>query len=179
MKIACLGWGSLVWNPGDLEIENHEWVNDGPCLPIEFTRISSNNRVTLIIDIGAAPVQVLWNIMTSTEIEEALESLRAREGSNISSIHCVTLGEMYTDEIQQTICAWAKLKKLDAVIWTGLSYSAKTGNSRPTFESILSHLSSLTESELQEAKKYVLNAPPQIKTEYRKRLEAELGWHME
>ncbi len=33
MKIVCLGWGSLIWKPGDLKC-NPEWQADGPVLPI-------------------------------------------------------------------------------------------------------------------------------------------------
>ena len=46
MKIAVLGWGSLIWDPKELDA-NNEWNNDGPFLPIEFARISNNGRLTL------------------------------------------------------------------------------------------------------------------------------------
>ncbi|HOW68396.1 MAG TPA: hypothetical protein P5055_13320 [Candidatus Paceibacterota bacterium] len=49
MSIAILGWGSLIWNPRDLPITG-DWQGDGPVLPIEFTRISDNGRLTLVID---------------------------------------------------------------------------------------------------------------------------------
>ena len=47
-----------------LNIEN-KWFEDGPLLPIEFTRQSDNGRMTLIIDNAAKPVRTLWALMTS------------------------------------------------------------------------------------------------------------------
>ncbi len=35
MRIAVIGWGSLMWFPGQLGIKNW-WHSDGPKLPIEF-----------------------------------------------------------------------------------------------------------------------------------------------
>lgn len=49
MKIVCLGWGSLVWRPESLKIQR-QWFNDGPLLPIEFTRQSRDGRLTLVIN---------------------------------------------------------------------------------------------------------------------------------
>jgi hypothetical protein len=59
MIIACLGWGSLVWNPGDLPISS-AWRSDGPTIPVEFTRQSDNGRITLVITDAAPEVAVLW-----------------------------------------------------------------------------------------------------------------------
>ncbi len=39
MKIAILGWGSLIREPRGLPIDG-EWQKDGPVLWIEFSRIS-------------------------------------------------------------------------------------------------------------------------------------------
>lgn len=49
MRIAILGWGSLIWNPNGLPIRG-DWQRGGPVLPIEFSRISSDERLTLVID---------------------------------------------------------------------------------------------------------------------------------
>ena len=102
MKIACIGWGSLIWNLGNLKIQKR-WFEDGPILPIEFTRISDNGRVTLIIDKEAKPIQTLWALMTCDDIEEAKKSLKDREGTGITKIHSVNKNDEVTDEIKPEI----------------------------------------------------------------------------
>ena len=49
MKIAILASGSLVWDHRDLAIAE-EFQSNGPRLPIEFGRVSSDGRLTLVID---------------------------------------------------------------------------------------------------------------------------------
>jgi hypothetical protein len=49
MKVLVLAWGSLVWDPGALRLASN-WMEGGPVLPIEFSRISDDGRLTLVID---------------------------------------------------------------------------------------------------------------------------------
>ena len=61
MKIAILGWGSLIWSRRELKIDlkkgKRGWYKRGPFLPIEFARISEAKhgglymyeRLTLVI----------------------------------------------------------------------------------------------------------------------------------
>ena len=44
MKIAILGWGSLVWDSRQLP-HSGEWHTGGPVLPIEFSRVSKDGRL--------------------------------------------------------------------------------------------------------------------------------------
>ena len=175
MKIACLGWGSLIWRPEGLKIQN-KWFEDGPILPIEFTRQSKDGRMTLIIDKQAKPVRVLWALMHIDKLPEAVESLMMREGTKKESIEVLRSSDSTEDAIKSGILEWLKSKQLDAAIWTGLSFSEGTNNERPTIESVINYLSKLDYNAQKHAEEYVRKAPRQVDTEYRRRIEQEFGW---
>lgn len=176
LKIACLGWGSLIWDPKELKTLGKEWFNDGPELPIEFTRISSDNRITLIIDKESNKrSSCLWILMDSKNLEEAILSLKKREKTpNTNAIHYIRASEVTQDEIKLVIKKWMASKDLDAVIWTGLSYSKKTNKERPSIDFLKYHLAQLSTDEFERASEYILKTPKQIVTEYRSDLEKEV-----
>ena len=64
--IACIGWGSLIWDRRNLDVDGH-WRADGPILPVEFARQSSNGRITLVLGRGFAPVPALWSVFNTRE----------------------------------------------------------------------------------------------------------------
>ena len=91
MKIAVLGWGSLIWNPGNLEIDktqgNNGWFDDGPSLPIEFARISKDGRLTLVIvPEKKEVVQTLYAISSFEKLDHAKLDLAVREGCSKNRI---------------------------------------------------------------------------------------------
>ncbi len=176
MKIGCIGWGSLIWKPDKLEVAG-QWLNDGPFLPIEFSRISDNGRVTLIIDPGTNQVKTLWNVMSLLNLDEAMENLRQREGTIPKNIHHVTRGLEVTDPVKVIVKDWLLTTDLEAAIWTGLSYSTKTKKKRPSIDEVITHLQNLQDKAQIDAQEYIQRAPRQIVTEYRKVIENRLGWH--
>ena len=181
MKIAVLAWGSLVWDPGDLKNING-WHPDGPFLPIEFVRISSGGRLTLVIYPGSEQVQTLWAMMDCKTLREAAENLRRREQTIKDNIGLVRLrpeqvtsaqSKAITDEIKR----WAEDKRLDAVIWTDLSGNFADERGKPfDADNVIEYLTTLKAEEKQQAEEYIRKTPLQTKTKMRQIIEKKLGW---
>lgn len=80
MKIAILAWGSLIWEPRSLQTAS-EFVPFGPLLPIEFSRVSGGNRLTLVIDeVSGAPCRTYVAQSAYADLDKALLNLWVREG---------------------------------------------------------------------------------------------------
>jgi hypothetical protein len=121
-KIACLGWGSLIWDPRSLPIRR-PWFNDGPLLPIEFARESTDKRITLVIVPNnlaeVACVRTLWALMVAPTLDVARTELAKREGTGVKNIGCWP-DEVLPKEVGEVVEAWAKGRALDGVVWTAL-----------------------------------------------------------
>jgi hypothetical protein len=182
VKVACLGWGSLVWNPGELKVEP-AWKTNGPLLPIEFARLSENGRLTLVIVPSPYQlVQSLWSLFTAASLDDARVSLKDREGAGrIEDIHYWENGAQQPAEcIRGVVAAWASNEGLDAVVWTGLGPKGFGDNRRrgPTLGEAIGYLGALkVGSEPRRlAQEYVERAPAQIATPFRAAFAADLGW---
>ncbi len=183
MKIACLGWGSLIWNHGELKVPKSKWRKGGPLLPIEFTRISTNECVTLVIDgVAKKEVRVLWaELKKIDKLEDAICLLAKREGTICNNIHyyCKVNGKFHdevNEKIKGKITEWLERKKLDAVVWTGLRPKNRNGGGHLLVAGVIKHLKGLDPCDKKRAEEYIRKAPKQIDTEYRKEIEAEFGW---
>lgn len=176
--IACLGWGSLVWDPRDIPIQHH-WFNDGPFVRVEFARQSSNGRITLVLEKNAAPVRALWAVMDCTNIDDAQQALQTREGTpKLRNIGRWELGQTSyaAPDLIIDLPQWAASHSIQAVVWTALSPKFGKEERTPNEDEVLKYLKGLQENEQKLAEQYIRNAPPQIDTTYRRRIEAELKW---
>jgi hypothetical protein len=181
MKIALLGWGSLIWNTRVLKIKDF-WETDGPFLPIEFARISKDGRLTLVLHPNVSSVQTLWTISAYNDLGQAIEDLACREETSEGNIgfacildnssRCKTV-----PNILPIIQCWTKEKKLDAVVWTDLcsNFKKKLGK-EPNEDNVIEYLRSLKGETRCIAKEYICKAPEQIQTKFRRRIIQELGW---
>jgi cation transport regulator ChaC len=179
-NFACLGWGSLIWEPGDLPIL-HEWRKDGPNLPLEFARKSLDGRMTIVVCKQGTLCQTLWNTLSSTSLEEARKTLAKREGLP-SSKNAAFWSDTGASEHHGTelVGAWAKKRGFAGVVWTGLppkSPATDLNNDHPSIGDVLLHLSGLQGHSASRAEEYVRKAPNQIATAYRTCITKEFGWH--
>ncbi|MGB9514675.1 MAG: hypothetical protein WBU20_23520 [Candidatus Acidiferrum sp.] len=178
--IACIGWGSLIWDKRNLDVDG-EWRADGPVLPVEFARQSSDGRITLVIAPRCEPVTTLWSLFNTRDLAEARESLRQRERIPRSRagdlIAQWRTGENPVSKSDVTISAWAAEKDLDAAVWTSLPPKFGGINGRvPTQNEVVAYLQTLEGQTRAAAKEYVRRAPRQVATPYRRAIERALGW---
>ena len=174
MKIAILGWGSLIWQPKDLAFnKNCSWKPFGPVLPIEFARISNDGRLTLVITEKGTEVTTLYTLSNFHDIDEAVLNLSVREGSGRKSIGYYDKSkDVFYPAIfgfKTNISEWINLTDFDAVIWTNLPEKLESNDP-------LEYLKSLTGNKSALAEEYIRRTPTQIKTALRTIIEEELNW---
>ena len=189
MKIAVLGWGSLIWNPkrnsGALNLADDKWFSDGPELPVEFARISRDKRLTLVLFPSGEKVPVLWAMMALNNLEEAIDNLRKVEGipayskDRIGYVNLQSGGQRSSvvADIADEIRRWGYMKKVEAVIWVDLppKFEEETGTEF-TEDNVISYLNNLANHSKKKAEEYIIRAPKQIRTRFRSAIEKRLGW---
>lgn len=179
MKIAVIGWGSLIWCPGSLGIQSR-WHRDGPELPVEFARVSRDGRLTLVLVENQAAQQTYWAASKFSDIENARKDLMRREGTKLCYVESLCVSECNAPEenVKHIIQRWCEEKQWDGALWTALpaeDRDKKKWSSIP--DGPFSYLSSISDPCTKErAKEYVENAPPNINTEVRKMARSRLGW---
>jgi hypothetical protein len=187
MKIVILGWGSLIWCPGGLRIKTR-WHGDGPSLPIEFARISQDDRLTLVIQPGSAEQSTYWAVSEFTDLKEARQNLKAREKTKSIDIHHVLRDGTRAGDvpagITETIAGWMSQRgHIDAVVWTGLPSNWREKRGRDfavddarDFLLALEAERGRAEAAYDRAREYVTHAPPSINTAVRHTMRAR-GWN--
>lgn len=166
MKIAIIGWGSLLWKPENLSVIG-EWNSNGPVLPLEFSRISSDGRATLVIDEEhGEKCASYWILSSNTDLVSAKENLRTREGTTNANIGSFLKNEKLSGScnIEQIIYKWLLSKQdIDAVIWTSLESNwIEKRQNEFSLEDLNRYLGE--NSDNQRMIDYFHKAPPQIST---------------
>jgi hypothetical protein len=182
MRIGCLAWGSLVWDPRTLPGVG-PFLEDGPRIPIEFSRISIDGRVTLVIDREAPRLRTLWIPFGLEDLDAAVEALGRRE-KIVPEKWAQWVGRrgpgrsQARDEIEEEVDRWLSCQPLDAVVWTALpAREPDGGEARPSLSTLLSYLESLTGQTRSRAEEYIRRTPRSVRTPHRGCFEEILGWH--
>lgn len=186
MKIAILGWGSLIWQPKELAYnKTFGWQKDGPILPIEFARISKDGRLTLVITENGTKVPVSFTLSNYHNLEEAVLNLAVREGSGRNSIGSYDKNKdtfsskfLFKEEIKN----WIRNTDFEAVIWTNLGENWNIKNDKGDIirqiepEKRIEYLKELKGNTSAIAEEYIRRTPIKINTDFRKKIEATLNW---
>lgn len=178
MKIAILGWGSLLWDPKGFDKWHEDWLLDGPLLPLEFSRISKtrNKALTLVIDIPRGEeCCVAYAMSKRKHIRDAVCDLLTREGTSSKNIGlcCVkkNIRKSRNPGVPVIISTWMEKKEIDAVIWTDLGTSFSSVRKEGFISTALAHIQKLTSEGKTSAAEYMWRAPDFVSTPLRRALE--------
>lgn len=180
MRFGVIGWGSLIWDPRELDVSGG-FTMAGPSLPIEFARVSgrgsSPRRLTLVIDdeVGVQ-CQTCVALSAFDDLDAARENLRGREGlDHINGIGFAVKGgassakaiERHSKAVT-AIEAWLAASDFDAVIWTALANNfAERAGEAFSVEAAIRFLESQPADHLPRALEYIRKAPEQVQTPVR------------
>jgi hypothetical protein len=181
LKIVILGWGSLIWDPRGLPREGL-WQEGGPIFPIEFSRVSNDCRLTLVIDpVNGAQVMTRYIQSPRADLDDAIADLKEREGTGSKQIGFVNLRTggsrcIVHPPLVPLIQQWGAEHGVDGVIWTDLrpNFNDETGNPF-TAERARDYLLGLPKSAADRARRYINNAPPEVETPLRRAM-LEARW---
>lgn len=182
MKVAILGWGSLVWDPRKLPYKG-TWQSGGPLLPLEFSRVSQDARLTLVIDKrDGCTLPVRFAISTRRDLGDAVADLRDREGTvrrwigfTLADNSCHSRLEFNKQvDVVRTLAKWCESKGFDAAVWTALlpQFQDQT-RKRFSIDNAIGYLRTLPKGARQSALDYFQKAPQEVDTPLRKRLRLE------
>lgn len=188
-RIGCIAWGSLLWDPRTLPLAS-PFVNEGPLLPIEFSRVALDGRVTLVIDPQTTPTTTWWAPLAVDSIEAAVHALARREGVAAERVadwiglegRTGAAGDARrsgrtTGTERSVIARWLSARPIDAVVWTALPVRRPDGRyERPTCAELIDHLEGLDGGPRERAEQYVRRAPAPLRTPNRVAFEAHFGW---
>ncbi len=171
---VVLAWGSLIPRPGALPLST-DWSHTGPLLPVEFSRVSQDARLTLVLDrTNGVPVRTWWAGLDCHSTQDAVEALSRREGCRSDWIGWLDLeagtASSNPDHVRVgwIVQEWAKARGVKRVVWTALpaNFEAKTGQTF-SVENAIDYLSGLRDSTREYTFEYIRRAPQTTHTPVR------------
>lgn len=179
MKIAVIGWGYLIWEPGSLDVETR-WFADGPRLPVEFARFASGPRLLPVI-VESAPLQpAYWTLSHKATVLAAAGDLAVRESVWSQDVgHWSRAEHMRSSGVIDSIVGdWVVSKDLDGAVWRAAEPNLPDHSPGFPSEALrLEWLRSLVATGREAAARdYFERMPAQIRTPFQARVEMEFGW---
>jgi len=153
----------------------------GPALPIEFSRVSGDGRLTAVIDRAHGEVCVTrFAISPQRTVTAAAEDLRRRESSNIASIgfydtkSSQSSTQLYTEQPQivDAVRTWCAANNVDSLIWTALGSNFDDKARGPfSVDAAIKYLQGLNHDARGLALRYIRRAPPETATPLRRKVQ--------
>ncbi len=174
-RIAVLGWDPIVEEPAGLLLAGPSWREDGPCLPVELSRLSPHRFPAMALCRGARPVQVYWAYMATDSMGEAVWSLSQREDCKPENVGFLDLesGEYWcrtVDEHLGDIRSWAREmngrgESIAVVVWNDLKPDFEKRARRDLApENVVAYIKGLRPEIKERARLYLEKVPPRIDT---------------
>jgi hypothetical protein len=117
--------------------------------------------------------------MSETDLDKAREALREREcipkKKFKEHIAHWRKGEQ-AEGVAQRIGRWAEALGLEAVVWTNLPPKFNKKEEAPSSDEVIARIAELAHEKRKHAERYIRMTPRQIDTDYRRIIEAKLGW---
>lgn len=173
--IVVLAWDYLVSEPGGLPLAGGKWSEDGPCLPLELSRVTPQWTLALALYRGAEPSPVFWAYLDTEKVSQAVWLLSQRLGCQPENVGFLDLesGEFWcrtVDEHVETVRRWAEKKNqagedIGVVIWNDLKPDFERRARRElTPESVIAYLKGLQPAVKERARDYIEKIPARIRT---------------
>jgi hypothetical protein len=184
-RYAVLGWGSLIWDLDNLAPHVRlPWaMAAGPRLPMEFSRISAKRRMGLAVcldpEIGVpCPTHAIESVRE--RLDEAIGDLALRERAprvGIGGVCLATGATQGREAIVATVRDWCREAGWHGAVWTDLMPNyVETAGEAFSIERVMAYLRRLSGDSLDEAVRYIENAPIATDTPLRRRLAADPWW---
>jgi hypothetical protein len=177
LSVAILGWGSLTYDWHGLSlVEPVTWHENGPSLPIEFSRISKDRRLTAVIDERNGEwVRTRYAASALDSIERVIEQLLVRERTTkkhwigFVDLRAGTEWSRNSPAIVDHLRRWLQRATFDAVVWTDIP--PDFGELPFSIGAAVAHFLGLDEAEQAAARNYVAWAPREVDTAVRRALK--------
>lgn len=187
MKIAIIGWGSLLWDKDPFFDSKHgDWKEGGPLLPLEFSRISRSRGgiLTPVVDTRHGELSPTAYCLSNREdFMDTVCDLRQREGCLYKYVGWSHLGPRIVGdpcpnfEVYRQVINWQRANDIEMAVWTGLQPNfQRTTNTRFSISAAMDYLNNLPTEMKLEFSKYVEKLPRFATTPLLEHIRTHYDW---